>query len=157
MTKTTTSTPLLRRHERYINLLSDNSKFKKGMTAYEVNTWGRDKDTQKVTVSIRKLQIQSFGKKQGTAVSEERGEFIQHLLYPNNTILAHNIEDAREMAAEVGLDESERSIASALRNNRDWIAECSSRPNRKPEIIANVEKRIACLETATPSFDIIER
>ena len=148
------NTPLLRRHERFTNLLSDNSKFKKGMTAFQISVWGRDKETMKVTVSIRELEIQSFGKKQGTATSEENGEFLQHLLYPDITILAHNIEDAREMAAEVGLDESERGIAATLRNSKSWVAEYDG--VSKPEIVARVKGEVAYLETATPSFGIIE-
>jgi len=145
---------LLKKLENCANLLSDNSKFKKGMTAFRVSVWGENYETQKVTVSIRKILIESFGKIQGTATCEENGNFIGVNLSPKLTILAHTIEDARKMAKEVGLNESRRSIAGGLRCSKSWMENYASLA--KPPVVARAKAKLAFLETAKPSFDIIE-
>tara|TARA_R110000824_G_scaffold35418_4_gene111102 strand:+ start:510 stop:986 length:477 start_codon:yes stop_codon:yes gene_type:complete len=145
---------LLKKLENCANLLSDNSKFKKGVTAFQVSVWGIEEQTQKVTVRIRKIQIESFGKIQGTATCEENGDFIGVSLSPKLTILAHTVEDARKMAEQVGLNESRRSIAGGLRCYKSWMENYASLA--KPPVVANVKAKLAFLETAKPSFDIIE-
>ena len=145
---------LLTKIEGRANLLSDNSKFKKGMTAFQVSVWGTEEQTQKVTVRIRKIQIESFGKIQGTATCEEGGNFIGVNLDPKNAILAHTVEDAREMAKQVGLNDSKRRIAGNLRLEKGWIEDYASLA--EPAVVASVKAKLAFLETAEPSFDIIE-
>ncbi len=146
--------PLLKKHEQFTNLLSDNSGFKKGMTAYRVSVWGVDRATGHTKVAIRKLEIQSFGKKQGTAISLENGEFIKRHLRPDITILAHTMEDARQMAEELGLYESGMRIASSLDCKREWLRDYSGRWNA--EAVKMAEEEIDVLEGASPSFEIVE-
>ena len=153
-TKTEPTEALLTKLENRANLLSDNSKFKKGMTAFQVSRWGVDYETKKVTVRIRKIQIESFGKIQGTATCKEDGDFIGVSLSPKLTILAHTVEDARKMAEQVGLNESRREIAGSLRCSKSWIEDYSS--EAKPSVVARAKAELAFLETAKPSSDIIE-
>jgi len=153
-TKTEPTEALLTKHERCANLLSDNSKFKKGMTAFQVLVWGIEEQTQKVTVCIRKIQIESFGKVKGTATCEENGNFIGINLSPEISILAHTVEDARKMAKQVGLDESKRRLAGRLLCCKSWIEHTASLA--KPAAVASVKAKLAFLETAKPSSDIIE-
>ena len=152
---TTTNETKLQKHDSLANLMSDNSKFKKGSTAFQVSVWGTDNQTEKTTVRIRKLHIESFGKRQGTATAEESGNFIGVNLDPKFSILAHSLDDAKKMAAQLGLHESAMSIAGSLRCEKSWLDNYSC--SAKPAVVAKAKAKIAFLETAKPSFNIIER
>jgi hypothetical protein len=152
---TTTNETKLQKADGLANLMSDNSKFKKGSTAFEVRHWETDDQTEKVTVQIRKIQIESFGKKQGTATAEESGTFIGVNLSPKFSILAHSLDDAKKMAAQLGLHESAMSIAGSLRCAKSWLDNYSCRA--KPAVVAKAKAKIAFLETAKPSFNITEK
>ena len=147
----TITTPLLRKAEGIANLLSDNAGIKKGDTIFHVQRYGHDRDTGHIRVRIRKLTVESFGKKKGTA-SDSEG-MIHRNLNPTFDIFARNIEDAREMAATVGNYESARAIESSLRCDRSWITNYAS--DAKREVVAKCEARIAKFESASPSFSII--
>tara|TARA_R110000824_G_scaffold84397_1_gene210584 strand:+ start:74 stop:703 length:630 start_codon:yes stop_codon:yes gene_type:complete len=147
--------PLLAKHDDYRNLLSDNSGFKKGDTAYKIEVWSRDETTKMVTVSITRLTIQSFGKKEGTAIREQDGKLLKRLIYPTITILAHTLADAHTMAAEVGIYESDHDISLSLPRDKAWLAKYEG--TSRPEIVAKVRGRVAYLETATPRFEVLER
>ena len=151
MTNNQPTKPLLKQHPVCINLLSDNSGFKKGMTAYQVRVWGCDRKTGHVKVAIRELQIKSFGKKQGTATSIDKGgEYIQRNLQPEITILAHTMDDARQMAGELGLHESGYWISSEHGFMGDWLS--TYRERGAAEALKMAEERGG----VSPSYEIVE-
>ena len=146
----TNSKPLLKNNGQFINLLSDNSGFKKGMAAYHVRVWGVDRATGHVKVAIRELEIQSFGKKKGTATSVEKdGEYIQRNLQPDITILAHTVEDARQMAEELGLHESAHRLSIEHDFQMQWAS--ALRESGHAEAVKTAEE----LSGVSPSFEIV--
>ena len=90
------------------------------------------------------------GKKQGTAVSLEDGEFIKRHIQPDITILAHTMEDARQMAEELGLHMSGYEISCKHDFQREWVS--TLREHGAAEALLAVEG----LAGVSPSFEIVE-
>jgi hypothetical protein len=143
------TTNLLTKANNCANLLSDNTAFNKGDIAYHVTVSSRDRESGKITIRIRRLRIESFGKKKGTATEE--GTFLKRNLCPEYDILSGSMEDAWRMAEELGLYESARHIAASIRSDKHWLAAYAK--TAKPEIATRVKDRLARLLAATPTFD----
>ncbi len=144
----TNSNPLLKNNGQFINLLSDNSGFKKGMTAYEVRVWDHDRETGRVQIQIRELQIQSFGKIQGTALLSKGDKWMKRNLNDGN-VLAHTLEDAHQMAEELGLHESAHRLSIAHDFQKEWVS--TLRESGPAEAV----KKARELSGVSPSFEIV--
>ena len=83
-------------------------QFKKGDVVWRIAGWD-----SKATVSVKKLTIQSWGKRQGTATSVDNGEFVRSQFYVNQAddlYLASEVEDINAFALEVAKNYKAKNI-----------------------------------------------
>jgi len=97
-----------------------NTKFKKGDVVWAIYNWD-----EKATVSVEQLTIKSFGKVQGTAMSNNTNDMTKRQFYANNAdhlYLVSDIADINEFAMQKAIEQKTKKIqhyANCVHKNPD--------------------------------------
>ena len=135
--------------------ITDNNGIKKGDTVYKIGIYSKQHEKMSdrhVVTCITEYKVTSWGKKQGTALID--GDKLRGWrLYVDHEIVARTMEQAIELADEMGRIESEYYLAWELYAATRWLAEQTAE-GRVNQYTAAVTEDIAHMETLSPSYSI---
>jgi len=148
------------------------SRFKKGDEVYRVSFWSEEADG-KCIFWAEKVVLQSWGKRQGTAVNHKDGELCRHRFYNHPVEHFLRVRGERQVAlrivapavfrsafmveafaAAVGPMESASAIARNIWIESDWLANHQHRAKPAIDIVENARRKLAVLQAAVPAYEI---
>lgn len=128
--------------------------FRKGQTAYTVE-FSYDVNSPAVVAYITALEIDSMGKRQGTAHRIENGQMLKVRIYGNHRMFA-NINEAIEVATVEGAANGEAHKRNNIKLDSEWLAKYG--PNFKfPKAAEDVKARLESFQTKPVTVQMVYR
>jgi len=115
---------------------------KKGDVVYWVTVG--DNEAGVAEYWVPQVRIESWGKRQGTAVYTNEERYALRRFYTDNAVMLRTKEEVEAYCAERGIARSEQTKARLLVITQDWIEEYSSKA--KPEIVAKAQRELEAIK-----------